>query len=85
MTNSGVEREGHRRRSPAGVGVRQGARRTCPGCRDLPVGDRLGRLGDERGVLLISGSVEDVVCGRHRADDDRVPLVADAAQLRAPG
>ena len=75
-----VEGQRHRRQVAGRVGVRE---RAAEGAAvpHLPVGHRLGRLGDQRGVLRDQRVGEDVGVRRHRADDDRVPVVADPAQL----
>jgi hypothetical protein len=48
------------------------------------VGDGRGRHGQQRGVLLHERVVDHVAVLGHRADDERVALVGDAAQLGHP-
>jgi hypothetical protein len=74
-----VQRERRAPRSPAGSAWRA-SRPACP-VAGLVVGHRLGRLGQQRDVLLHQVVAEEVVVGGHRADRDVVAVLADAAQL----
>ena len=64
-----------------GVGQRAAERAAVP---HLRVGDRRGRLREQRRVLRHQRVVQHLVVGGHRADHDGVAVVADAAQLGDP-
>jgi hypothetical protein len=79
----GVERHRHRRQVAGRVGVRDRAAERAA-VADRRVGHGLRRLGEQTGVRLDQVGGHDLVVRRHRADDQGVAVLTDAAHLLDP-